>query len=110
MEEHIADPQAYGIYIVDRRFKSSEESVMQLADQIFNFSMLTRRQRIIQRNRTERLSELLDWNTLGIYYYKARQIALKNTHPKLDETKIIIVRFKIKDHLVYLLDYIVFLK
>ena len=33
---------------------------------MFDFSQLTRRQRIILRNRTERLSELLDWNTLGI--------------------------------------------
>jgi len=90
MEEHIADPTAYGIYIVDRRFKSSDESCDQLSQQLFDFSMLSRRQRIIQRNRTERLSELLDWNTLGIYYYKARQMALKRTHPLLDESKIII--------------------
>jgi glycogen(starch) synthase len=33
---------------------------------MFDFSKLTRRQRIMLRNRTERLSELLDWNTLGI--------------------------------------------
>lgn len=33
---------------------------------MFDFAQLTRRQRIILRNRTERLSELLDWNTLGI--------------------------------------------
>ena len=33
---------------------------------MFDFTLLTRRQRIILRNRTERLSELLDWNTLGI--------------------------------------------
>ena len=33
---------------------------------MFDFTKLTRRQRIILRNRTERLSELLDWNTLGI--------------------------------------------
>ena len=26
---------------------------------------MTRRQRILQRNRTERLSELLDWQSLG---------------------------------------------
>ena len=33
---------------------------------LLDFSGLTRRQRIIQRNRTERLSELLDWKNLGI--------------------------------------------
>jgi glycogen(starch) synthase len=35
MEEHIADPAAYGIYIVDRRFKSSNESCDQLAQVLF---------------------------------------------------------------------------
>lgn len=90
MEEHITDPISYGIYIVDRRFKSADESCNQLAQYLYDFTTLTRRQRIIQRNRTERLSELLDWNTLGIYYYKARQMALKKTHPELDEMKIIL--------------------
>ena len=33
-----------------------------------DFCRLNRRQRIIQRNRTERLSDLLDWKSLGIYY------------------------------------------
>ena len=32
---------------------------------MFEFCSQTRRQRIIQRNRTERLSDLLDWQTLG---------------------------------------------
>jgi glycogen(starch) synthase len=31
MEEHISDPINYGIYIVDRRFKSADESCQQLA-------------------------------------------------------------------------------
>ena len=31
MQEHIADPQSYGIYIVDRRFRDTESSVNQLA-------------------------------------------------------------------------------
>jgi len=33
---------------------------------MFDFTCLSRRQRIIQRNRTERLSELLDWRNLGV--------------------------------------------
>ncbi|CAF1540142.1 unnamed protein product, partial [Didymodactylos carnosus] len=85
MEEHLVDSQDYGIYIVDRRYKSAEESCHQLAEYMFSFSQITRRQRILLRNRTERLSELLDWNTLGIYYHKARQLALKRIHPEFDE-------------------------
>jgi hypothetical protein len=33
------------------------------------YRCLSRRQRIIMRNRTERLSELLDWKNLGVVYY-----------------------------------------
>lgn len=66
MQEHIADPQSYGIYIVDRRFIGLEDSVKQLAQNMYDFARLNRRQRIIQRNRTERLSDLLDWRNLGI--------------------------------------------
>ncbi|KAK2167807.1 hypothetical protein NP493_1259g00013 [Ridgeia piscesae] len=80
MNEHVADPSSYGIYIVDRRYLSPEESVQQLTQYLFDFSCLTRRQRIIQRNRTERLSELLDWKNLGIYYRKARCLALSKTN------------------------------
>lgn len=68
---------------------------------MFDFASLSRRQRIIQRNRTERLSDLLDWKNLGIvscglkmqnefancsclqYYRKARQLALHRTHPEI---------------------------
>ncbi|KAI0984869.1 hypothetical protein GJ496_008168 [Pomphorhynchus laevis] len=85
MEEHIADSEAYGIYVIDRRFKNPEESVEQLSKILYDFCQLTRRQRILLRNRTERLSELLDWSTLGIYYYRARQMALAITHPEIEE-------------------------
>lgn len=36
MEEHIADPTTYGIYIIDRRFKSADESCEQLAQVNFH--------------------------------------------------------------------------
>ena len=30
MAEHVTDPTSYGIYLVDRRFKSAEESIVEL--------------------------------------------------------------------------------
>jgi glycogen(starch) synthase len=66
MAEHVSDPKSYGIYIIDRRNIGLEESVAQLAKDMFDFCKLNRRQRIIQRNRTERLSDLLDWRNLGV--------------------------------------------
>lgn len=66
------------IYIVDRRMKSVEDSVNQLTDQMVSFVQKTRRQRINQRNRTERLSDLLDWKRMGLEYAKARQRAFSS--------------------------------
>lgn len=72
---------ADSIYITDRRMKSVEESVNQLTDQMVGFCTKTRRQRINQRNRTERLSDLLDWKRMGLEYAKARQLALRRAYP-----------------------------
>ncbi|XP_027053151.1 glycogen [starch] synthase-like isoform X2 [Pocillopora damicornis] len=81
MAEHVTDPTSYGIYLVDRRFKSAEESIDELTQYMMSFCKLTRRQRIIQRNRTERLSELLDWRSLHRYYTRARLLALHHLQP-----------------------------
>ena len=80
MHRHVDDPEAHGIYILDRRFVGPEESIAQLADMMYRFTRLSRRQRIQMRNRTERLSELLDWKNLGKAYDNARQLALQRTY------------------------------
>ena len=82
MDENIENCEDYGIYIVDRRLKSVEESIQQLCEQMFRFCQKTRRQRINQRNRTERLSDLLDWKRMGLEYIKARQLALRRVYPE----------------------------
>ncbi|KAI8065701.1 glycogen synthase [Gongronella butleri] len=81
MEENIENCEDYGIYVMDRRMKSVEESLQQLSDQMFRFCQKTRRQRINQRNRTERLSDLLDWKRMGLEYMKARQLSLRRMFP-----------------------------
>ncbi len=55
---------------------------------MYDFCMLTRRQRIVLRNRTERLSDLLDWKNLGVYYRQARQMAVLKTHPDYEKETI----------------------
>lgn len=57
---------------MDRRYIGLEDSVRQLAHFMYDFARLNRRQRIIQRNRTERLSDMLDWRSLGVvsFYFK----------------------------------------
>ena len=85
MAEHVVDPQSYGIYVIDRRNQSVEDSVKQLAKSMFDYTKLNRRQRIIQRNRTERLADLLDWKNLGVYYRQARVEALKRVYPDFED-------------------------
>lgn len=82
MQEHVADPAAYGIYIVDRRFRAPDESCNQLTQILYSFCQQSRRQRIIQRNRTERLSDLLDWRYLGRFYMHGRHLALCRMFPE----------------------------
>lgn len=98
IEKQVPDHDSYGIFVVDRRYKSVDESIQQLADCLFNYCTLNRRQRVILRNRTgnlffycrfnilysERLSELLDWKVLGGLYREARRMALKRQHPDLE--------------------------
>ncbi|KAJ3028146.1 glycogen synthase isoform 1 [Rhizophlyctis rosea] len=83
MDEMISHPSDYGIYIVDRRLKSVEESCQQLCDHMMDFCQKSRRQRINQRNRTERLSDLLDWKRMGLEYVKARWVAVRRKWPDL---------------------------
>ena len=54
-----------------------DDSISQLSNNMFDFVKLNRRQRIIQRNRTERLSDLLDWKSLGIYYRLVHKFKIK---------------------------------
>ncbi|KAJ2914394.1 hypothetical protein MD484_g6021, partial [Candolleomyces efflorescens] len=81
MQDLIERPDEEGCYIVDRRMQSVEDSVNELSAHMFDFTQKSRRQRINQRNRVERLSPLLDWKNLGIEYSKARQLALRRAYP-----------------------------
>jgi glycogen synthase len=48
-----------------------------------DFCRKSRRQRINQRNRTERLSDVLDWDRMGLEYVKARWVAIRRKWPDL---------------------------
>lgn len=85
MEDLIENSSDYGIYIVDRRQKGVDDSINQLTECMFDFTAKSRRQRINQRNRTERLSDLLDWKRMGLEYIKARQLALRRAYPSAFE-------------------------
>jgi glycogen(starch) synthase len=75
--QNIHDREERGIYVVNRRRKNFDDAANQLADMLFSFVQLNRRERIKQRNRVESSSEFFDWKNLVVYYDKAYKMALK---------------------------------
>ena len=74
----IPDHEKKGIYVVNRKGKSYNDAAQQLADQLYNFIKLSRKDRITQRNRVERSAEAFDWQNLSVHYERAYEIALKS--------------------------------
>jgi glycogen(starch) synthase len=77
VQRYIAEHQAQGIYVMNRRTAGFDDSVNELVEYLMQFVSLGRRQRIELRNRAERLSELFDWPVLIEYYNEAHEMALK---------------------------------
>ncbi len=76
IEEHVKDHDERGLWVIDRRHRDAAAAIDQLTDVLYNFCQLNRRQRVELRNRTEQVSELLDWSQLGRHYRAARELAL----------------------------------
>ncbi len=71
------DHNARGIFVIDRRHGDYNKSADQLADLLFDFVMLSRRDRITQRNIVESSSVFFDWEYLAYHYEDAYQQALQ---------------------------------
>lgn len=97
VRERVSEPSDYGIYVIDRRFKSVEESIGQMSSYMFKFCGLTRRQRVNLRNRTERLSDIMGWSVLEHQYFVARYSALHQAFPaEFDAMSSSRVAFKVR--------------
>jgi len=75
--QHVPDPNDKGIFVVERQEKSFDEAAEQLTNMLWDFVLLSRRERIAQRNRVESSSELYDWKNLRQYYDRAYELALE---------------------------------
>lgn len=69
---HIED----GIYVVNRKNRDTNDITQQIAEFMFSYTKLSRRERIAQRNRIETESVHFDWSNLARYYDEAHQMAL----------------------------------
>lgn len=65
-----------GIFIVSRKKSSRQAAIEQLADYMFDFVQLNRRERIELRNNVERHSDLFAWDSLGRNYMEAYRMAI----------------------------------
>lgn len=62
------DHEKQGIYVNRRRHHSYHDAAEELSDQLLRFVRQSRRDRITQRNFTERASMLFDWEELYTHY------------------------------------------
>ncbi|MGF1636741.1 MAG: glycosyltransferase [Cyclobacteriaceae bacterium] len=67
----------HGIYVVDRTHQDFDRAATQLANDMFSFVKLDRRQRIEMRNNAEATSVFFDWEHLSQFYLRAYNLALK---------------------------------
>ncbi len=75
--QHVPGHDEKGCYVVNRRDRGFEQSAQQLADLLFDFIQLSRRERIQQRNAVESSSEMFDWKNLRQHYDRAAALALE---------------------------------
>ncbi|NNM86799.1 MAG: glycosyltransferase [Phycisphaerales bacterium] len=74
--KNVPDPANNGLFVVNRRTATWDQSAHQLTEILFNFALKDRRGRVELRNRVERLSEYFDWNNMIIHYSQAHRLAL----------------------------------
>jgi glycogen(starch) synthase len=81
-QHHIPNSAENGIYVLRRLGRGFDDSANDLAQHLFGFCGMNRRQRIEIRNKVELLSELFDWSILSQHYDDAHQLALSRTTPR----------------------------
>ena len=77
---NIENHEEKGIFVTERSKRSFKWSVKQLAAILYTFIDQDRRQRIMQRNKTENASVIFDWQNLVKHYdavYKSFRFATR---------------------------------
>lgn len=75
------DYENRGIYVINRKTQNYSQAADQMADILFKFVKMNRRDRIMQRNRVENISDVFDWTNLRSYYDTAHDLAMKRKKP-----------------------------
>ena len=65
-----------GLYVLRRRQRPFDDASHDLAEYMFRYTQMTRRERIALRNRIENFSVHFDWHNLGKRYHEAHELAM----------------------------------
>jgi glycogen(starch) synthase len=76
VRETLPDHDAWGVQVLARRGRSYAEAAADLAERLFQYCLLTRRERVEMRNEVERRSWEFDWSGLGKAYHTAHDLTL----------------------------------
>jgi glycogen(starch) synthase len=76
VNQMLPDREKVGLYVVERHRRDWNAAADQLADVLFRFCQLNRRERILLRNNTENFAVHFDWRNLGERYHEAHRMAL----------------------------------
>lgn len=77
VQKNVAQAKDQGILVLNRSTQSPEQVIEDLAAYLFQFTQLSRRERIELRNKSERLTEQFDWSALAPNYHRAHDAALE---------------------------------
>ena len=80
LEHNMPDHTDRGLWVIHRRHSSFDQAAEELAQRMYDFALLDRRQRIALRNQVESSSEDFDWSNLGRFYAQAHAMALQRTN------------------------------
>lgn len=72
----LPDHEDRGLYCLRRRHSDFHTAAEELADRMFRFATLNRRERIALRNGVESFSEHFDWHNLARRYHEAHDLAI----------------------------------
>lgn len=76
LKQEVPDHAFRGVYVVPRRHNDFNQAAEELAQRLFRFAALSRRERIMLRNSVESISQHFDWNNLTGRYHQAHDLAL----------------------------------
>jgi glycogen synthase len=77
VSETMPDHERLGVSVLPRRGRSFEAAADDLAERLYQYCLLSRRDRVAMRNEVERRSWEFDWSDLGSAYHDAHDLALE---------------------------------